>query len=368
MAIKLPSNFDLPAAYNLDHRKDIAQSVNDLRNWDFEFSPIPEGFEVFVDGAWYTYMGQDVEIDAETGYFRERGGVNVLQNTGDSETDVMSQKVVTDNLNSLSDRIQEIIENLGIILEVRSEYIRDSGGEIISGGPGLYEKGTTVTPYFGWKAYYNGIEITPASSSGSNGENAYNIQIYTVSSDGTESLITSGSLTLGTNNDPNLCTWAAPSSMSINTDTIFRVRLSYGTGVGQLNSYLDVKYNFVNYKTWGYITSGSVDVSTVESFLNGTNGKIIGNELSLSRELPITVFDCSGEDSEVYPIYVLPIDVYNSVNGDLRVLVGNIEVSIYDMSNPLSPLYVNRGTEGYIVLLFNVGQRGILNIEIKNYD
>lgn len=371
MAIILPSNLTIPAAAYLDKRTGLASTINDLRNWDFTTNPIPVGFEVCVDGRWYTYQGrgENIEIDTLTGYFKERGGINVVQEAGSSEDNVMSQKAVTDNLNSLSDRIQEIIENLGIILEIKEEPIYDSDGTLSSNGGGLYEVGTQVTPMFGWKVYYNGSVISPGTDPSDNG--TYNTNIYRVvtNESGTEiEERARGTITTGTTEDPYISIWQGEDI--INSDTKLRVRTTYGTGVGQLTAYLDIDYKFVNKKTWGYITTSPLEIKieNIENFLNGNDGKIIGSELSLTRELSLTVLDCSDNKvGGVYPIYIVPASIYNSEDDyNIRVLVGNMEVSTYEISS--NPYYINNGITGYMALIFSVKQNGVLNIEIKNYE
>ena len=54
----------------LDKRQSIANSEEDLKNWDFKKYPIPNGFEVCLNGIWYKY-----ETDREntiTGHFFKR--------------------------------------------------------------------------------------------------------------------------------------------------------------------------------------------------------------------------------------------------------------------------------------------------------
>lgn len=362
MSIQLPSNFNLPAPSHIDRRTDLAKDTNDLRNWDFSVNPIPVGFEVCVGGTWYTFIGQSQEnLNTVTGYFRERGGINVVQETGTSTTDVMSQAAVSNSIFELTGRVQEIVANLGIILEIKLIPVEEFSG--LSGG--LYEKGTSVTPAFGWKTYYNGTELKPTTSSSEVEGSTYNPYIYTVSPEGIEQEA-KGNLTVNYGNDPNLSTWI--SSSSINKDTTYRIKLQYGTGVSQLIASLDITYTFINKRSWGYVTTSTVDNNTVTNFLNGSDGKIIGSDLSLSRELPVTRFNCSDAGEGVYPIYVVPSDIFNQEDEDVRVLVGNIEVSTYNLSERSRPIIINMGSDGYRALIFNVKQRGILNIEVKNYD
>ena len=368
MAIRIPTNFNLPAPAFLDKKTGLAQNTNDLRNWDFTTNPIPVGFEVCVGGTWYTYLGQSQEnLDTETGYFRERGGINVVQETGESTTNVMSQNAVTEQLESLQIRIQSIIENLGIILEIRVENFspeQDKSTKIITGGGGLYEKGSIVIPKIAWKTYYNG-EILQVGDVG-------NVYVYpvTIEDDGseTEGGALSGILTKGTSEYPDTIFWEATNTQ-ITTRTKLRLRINYGSGVAQLIASQDIKFTFVNQRVWGYIDTDIVDSTIVESFLAGERGKIIGSDLSLSRELDNKVFDCSVGDNEegVYPIYLVPSDIYSSDPGDPRVLVGNIEVSTYTITPEVNQILINYGSDSYRAMVFNVKQKGILNIEVKNY-
>lgn len=367
MAIKIPTNFNLPAPAYLDRKTGLAQNTNDLRNWDFTANPIPVGFEVCVGGTWYTYLGQSQEnLDTETGYFRERGGINVVQETGESTTNVMSQNAVTEQLESLQTRIQSIIENLGIILEIRIEEFppeQDENTKIITGGGDLYEKGSIIIPKIAWKTYYNG-EILSV-------EDIKNVYVYPVTTGSDESEVEggalSGILTKGTSEHPDTIFWEATATQ-ITADTKLRLRINYGSGIAQLIASQDIDFTFVNQRVWGYIDTDRVDSTIVESFLSGERGKIIGNDLSLSRELDNKVFDCSDSGEEgAYPIYLIPSNIYSNDIGDPRVLVGNIEVSTYTITPEVNQILINYGSDSYRAIVFNVKQKGILNIEVKNY-
>ncbi len=56
MATQVDSNFLLKAKDFLDRRQSLAITLRDLAGWDYTNFPIPVGFEVFVEGQWYTYM------------------------------------------------------------------------------------------------------------------------------------------------------------------------------------------------------------------------------------------------------------------------------------------------------------------------
>lgn len=381
MSILISTNLNLPAPAYLDKRIGQALSVNDLRNWDFTATPIPVGFEVCVEGKWYAYQGQGEGIvaDTVTGYFKERGGINIVQETGSSTTNVMSQGAVTEALYSQNDLIQQLVERVGIIFELEKVDVTDSDGNIATNGGELYERGSNVVPYFAWKAYYNNREVTPGRESSDGIDVSYDPTISYIEKDSNGDWSTpqraSGTIIYPSPGDEDQYVTKFQSSAPISNDTIFTVNVKYGTGINQLSATLTIEYTFVNRKYWGYTNNTSVDVSDIlESFLDEVNtggeiNSILGSELSLSRELPLTKFNCSTksdgstEISEgVFPIYIVPSDIYGS--DEIRVLVGNIEANTYDIFSGST----EGGTINYRVILFNVKQRGILNIEVKNYE
>lgn len=378
MAIKLPTNLNLPAPAFLDLRVGLAKTVSDLRNWDFTAYPIPVGFEVCVEGKWYSYQGQDegIVVDTITGYFRERGGINVTQDIGTSTTDVMSQAAVTNALYSLNDLIQQLVEKVGVIFEIKKVDILNSDGTVATNGGELYEKGKSIIPYFAWKSYYNGDEVLPGNEN--EGNNTYNVEIsYIEYIDGEWSApkAAQGSIIFPVSGDEDKYITKFQGN-SINKDTIFTVTLKYGSGVNQLSASLEVPYTFVDRKYWGYTNNSDISTSDIlEKFLDEENStdaegnklinKVINSELSLSRELPLMTIDCTEADEGVYPIYIIPSDIWNSEGNDkIRIQVGNIDVNTYDLKIGT----VQNGTINYHVILFNVKQRGILDIEVKNYE
>ena len=69
MAINIGSNFNYQGANFLDGRQGEAKTLRDLLEWDVL---VPEGFEVNVDGSWYTY---DPAYNSPiTGRFKKRPG------------------------------------------------------------------------------------------------------------------------------------------------------------------------------------------------------------------------------------------------------------------------------------------------------
>jgi len=81
MAIIITDKFQLRQKNFLDDRQGIASSVSALKSWNYSTVPIPEGFEVYVGGVWYTYKSSNPD-DPVTGKFKTRtddGGVDDLK-------------------------------------------------------------------------------------------------------------------------------------------------------------------------------------------------------------------------------------------------------------------------------------------------
>ena len=66
--INLGANFNYQAEKFLDDRQGLPQTLDDLLNWDIL---VPLGFEVCVNGEWYTYKGEDF-WNIETGHWEKR--------------------------------------------------------------------------------------------------------------------------------------------------------------------------------------------------------------------------------------------------------------------------------------------------------
>lgn len=55
MAVVIGSNLLFAGKHFLDSRQGVAETVNDLKNWDHDAYPVPEGFEVYCQDNWYIY-------------------------------------------------------------------------------------------------------------------------------------------------------------------------------------------------------------------------------------------------------------------------------------------------------------------------
>lgn len=99
MAIKIASNL-LPGINGfLDARQGIADKIEDLKYWPFDKYPIPAGFEVFVQGDWYTYH-PELENDETGSFIKRKGGLSKVLDL---------------------EKLQELIGEVGDLVYVASE-------------------------------------------------------------------------------------------------------------------------------------------------------------------------------------------------------------------------------------------------------
>lgn len=358
MANKIGSNFLLPAKVFLDKRQELISKVEDLRTWDYDMYPIPIGFEVFVDGKWYTYYGDKVDLDATTGYFRIRGGINVLQTTGTSKNDVMSQDAVTSALNGLNERIQDIVANIGTVLEIKLIPFGFETEKQVPGG--LYEKGTSVQPAFAWEVWYNGTKLRS--------DEITNLVVYR---DGVDTGRRPSFIPVDEDRTYGYI-WRWTYGIEITDNSVFTISVSYGEGeniIGSVNISQDINYEFIKAKIWG--KSKTNLINEVEE-LAQTSGK---KELSKSRSIVLNNINCGEIDninyeSGLYIYYLIPSEIYtgkrvvDSKDGSvslvdpddpIRLYVGNME------SNSFNIYY--ESVSGYTVIILEWPQTGILNLE-----
>ena len=121
MGINIGTNFNYQGATFLDSRQGLPQSLDDLLNWDIL---VPLGFEVCVNGEWYTYKGESF-WSVETGHWEKR---------------------IT-----LQDYTEEINKLMAEVFPMN----------LIVSGSGTYEIGSTVTPRIGWELKKESLSIIP---------------------------------------------------------------------------------------------------------------------------------------------------------------------------------------------------------------
>ena len=247
MAINIGSNYSFKAKRFLDDRQCSIQRKEDLKDWNM---PVPEGFEIFVEGEWYIYKPVE-EPDPITGYWFPR----ISQELGDSKTSIISQSVVTDKFKSIESDIFEL-----------SASIFPMTINITSGG-GTYEVGQSVTPKITWKVTRKEVTLSPEK-------------------------VTVNGGTSGISEDKLSYTGSA-----ITSDTDYNIHIEYQKLVADKK----VSYNFRYKKYWG-----------VSSNTTLSNAEILGlnKSFSTSRTMGSTKFDCTGGK---YVFYVLPKEQYSGL-------------------------------------------------------
>ena len=305
MAINIGSNFLYQGKQYLDGRVGKAKTIEDLKNWNI---PIPDGFEVFLNGSWYTYNSNNT-VDIETGKFRRRS--EVTQEFGDNDDISISQAAITSRFDSVDNSIAQLTAEI-FPLEFKT----------IKGG-GSYEVGAEVTPEITWTVGIKGKteELQPSKA--------------TVN-DSTTGIAT------------NLKSWTG-SVITLSTPGSKSYKVVVESGL--LKAEKTVSYSFYYRKYYGTSTSSDITPAEVlklnKAFVSGT-----------SYTMSATKFDCTGGK---YPYYIIPKSIYKST---LEMWVGglkNTDLVIKDIDviteTGLKITYTT-------IRLANI-QTGNLSIEIK---
>ena len=350
MAVQIDSNLLLRAQDYLDRRQSIAITLNDLAGWDYTNYPIPVGFEVFVECQWYTYMGKKgITNDSLTGYFRKRGGINVVQETGNSTSNVMSQDAVTRELNNISEILNSLISSGdGEVLKINILPNPNRSYSI----PGKYSISSSIVPGFAWEVYYNDNKIDPTELS--------SVEVYLRTIVNGKEVLESVEKVTG--NQTFVYTNRDSGTISIKENTTFVLKISYGVGSSKVSSQVYLDYKFLGTKYWGKIPSNlkSESGEKLYEYLKGDYN--ISSDRSEFRETGVLTFDCSDEKNiklGLNPGIVLPVDLINSDGiTPFRVLVGGIETSDYSVKT-----YTSSEDGKVDIIVLDTPQRGILNIE-----
>lgn len=115
MPVKILSNYLFNANEYLDSRQSLAKTVKDLRDWNFNLNVIPDGFEVFVEGNWYTYSSSKPE-EINTGKFHLRSALSSGGGggTGDGDSNISRPEeliFIGDSLGDVDDETGEFTPN-----------------------------------------------------------------------------------------------------------------------------------------------------------------------------------------------------------------------------------------------------------------
>lgn len=307
MSISIGSNFLYQGKKFLDDRLGKVNSIEDLKTWNI---PIPDGFEVYLDGSWYTYNSSNYD-DSITGKFRKRPEIS--QEFGYSTELSISQATLTEKMNLLENNIRELSKK---IYPLEFKYI--SGG-------GNFEVGSSVKPQISWEIRLKGkddIIIKP------------NYALVNNSSQ-------------GVSND--YLSWSSDEYISMNKPGIksYKILVNYD----DLNIENTVSYYFLYKKYYG---TSSEPILTSSDILNLYNKYVSSNSYTMEK----TVFDCTGGK---YPYYVIPSVIYKPniefwIGGlkNTDLVINEVEViTEYDLIIPYT-----------IMRLKNI-QTGRLSIEIK---
>ena len=306
MSVSIGSNFLYQGKKFLDDRIEKVKKESELKDWNI---PIPEGFEVYVEGSWYTYSSNNI-IDPITGKFKKR--LDISQDFGDSKDLSISQATLTNKLLELESNIAKL-----------SKELFPLGFKSISGG-GSFEVGSTITPSISWQIYIKGdnSNIKPDYAEVNNS-------------------------TVGISSDFSSWESSTPISFSTPSTKIYRILASYN----QLTVEDTVSYNFLYKKFYGTSTKPILESNDI---LKLTSKFITGN----SYTLPNTKFDCTGGK---YPYYILPKSIYNP---SLEFWVGGLKNSDIEISDIKLTTATGLKLDYVTIRLRNI-QTGNLSIEIK---
>lgn len=306
MSISVGSNFLFQGKKFLDDRIERVKKVSDLKTWNI---PIPDGFEVYVDGSWYTYSSNN-SIDATTGKFRRRLGIS--QEFGNSLDISISQATLTGKFLEMESSLAKLSNEL-FPLSFKS----------VSGG-GNFEVGTTITPSISWQVYIKGDNNTV-------------IPDYAEINNST----------VGISSD--LSSWTSPETIRLTTPgtKTYNLLVSYN----QLTAEETVNYNFRYKKYYGTSAKSILETSDITKL---TSSFITGTSYTLSN----TKFDCTGGK---YPYYILPKSIYKPT---LEFWVGGLKNSDLVVENIVLTTSTGLNIDYVTIRLRNI-QTGNLSIEIK---
>ena len=282
MSVNIGSNFLYQGKKFLDDRINIAR-LEDLK--DFKI-PIPDGFEVCVDGNWYTYKSTNT-IDPVLGRFRLREVISISQEFGDSDETTISQATLTKKIEELEGYINSLIENL-LVLEFT--YITD--GSIV-------EVGSRIIPEISWEIGYKNI-------------NKAQQPIYAEVNGSTDGVA------------EDYKSWKSQEELCFNTPTSINYNIEVWSGIPKVSK--NIVYNFFYKKYCGASTSQSLNPYINSSDLQDFNYFWVeNNSISMRSEINCWTEDNSG----IYPYFLIPTVLLNENNDVIRE---SIKVSITDNS------------------------------------
>lgn len=148
MAINIGTNINYQGHEYLDKRQGLANSEDDLKNWS---TPVPNGFEVYVNGLWYTY-DENNEISDITGKFKKREDEDLKAQVELNTTDIndimheVFKLTMSVNPGSLVHEIgQSINPNITWILNYKNAIVLPDSATVNNTTTGINENYTSFT-------------------------------------------------------------------------------------------------------------------------------------------------------------------------------------------------------------------------------
>lgn len=305
MSINVGSNFLYQGKRHLDDRQNKAKTLRDLKTWSI---PIPDGFEVCVDGSWYVFDSRNPDSEI-TGKFKKR--TEITQEFGDDTEKTVSQAVVTDKFEEVDNNIIKLFSSV-FPLELRS----------VTGG-GNFEVGSKIIPKISWTI-------------GIKGEEELEIPEEATVNGSTEGINKSLTSFIGA---------------EITRNTVSTIPYEIFVKSGYFSVTKTINYNFLFRKYFG--TSSKSSLSSLD--IINLSGKSF---ISTSYNMSTTKFDCTGGK---YPYYVIPKSVYNP---NIEFWIGGLKNT--DLVTEDVVVITDTGLEiTYTTIRLNNIQNGILPIEIK---
>lgn len=309
MSINVGSNFLYQGKNFLDDRIGKIKTIQELTSWNI---PIPDGFEVYVEGNWFTYDSSN-SIDPIYGKFRKR--LDISQEFGNAEDLSISQVTITNKF----DEVDESIKNLTKVL-FPLEFKSITSNQTV-------EVGSTIRPKISWSIHIKGKE--------DEGELQPNNALVNSSLEGVS---------------PDFKSWESPKfeKMDEPGKKTYLVEVEYDKQIISK----EVQYNFYYKKYYGVSSEADLKPADVLKLTNAW---------ASSYKLSETKFNCSGGK---YPYYIIPKVIYNQ-NTSLSLWIGgfkNTDLIIKEMELPIATGLV----VPYVVIRLNNIQTGSdIYIEVK---
>lgn len=302
MAIYIGTNFSYQGGLYLDERQGMADTLEDLKNWDIL---VPEGFEAYCkeQGQWYIWRSKN--NSPTTGKFTLRyldGATPVVQEKGNSKTSVMSQDAVTRELSTVGGDLSELMDEV-----FKLSFKSFTGGA-------TQEVGSSVTPRMTWTIQRKGAEVNPTTAT------------------------VNGAAT-GVSADKK--SWTG--SGAITTNTTYNLLVNVGTQSISRSAAYTFKYK----KYWGVSTKATL-----------TNSDILGLSSTWAdgRAMGATSFNCTGGK---YPYYILPASLYPGLVVEIGLPTTDLNVTDIELTNQ------SGARHAYKVVRLGELQYGVLSITFK---